>query len=71
MPVSGKVLARQQENMTLSVPPEIAATLPARVQELLGYAIRPPFMGHVDGLHPQRLLRRQRPLPPGRGEAAE
>ena len=48
--------ARQQENMTLSVPPEIAATLPARAQELLGYAIWPPFMGHVDGLHPQRLL---------------
>ena len=47
---------RQQENMTLAVPPEIAATLPARVQELLGYAIWPPFMGHVDGLHPRRLL---------------
>jgi len=44
--------------MCLAVPPEIADKLPERVRELLGYSIHPPFMGHVDGLHPKRLLRR-------------
>jgi hypothetical protein len=27
-----------------------------RVQELLGYSIHPPFMGHVNGVHPRRVL---------------
>lgn len=48
---------RQLENMTLAVPAEIADTLPERARELIGYSIHPPFMGHVDGLHPKRLLR--------------
>jgi ectoine hydroxylase-related dioxygenase (phytanoyl-CoA dioxygenase family) len=48
--------ARQLENMTLAVPPEVAATLPERARELLGYSIHPPFMGYVDGVHPRRLL---------------
>lgn len=48
--------ARQQENFTLAVPPETAGRLSARVQELLGYSIHPPFMGHVGGLHPKRRL---------------
>jgi ectoine hydroxylase-related dioxygenase (phytanoyl-CoA dioxygenase family) len=48
--------ARQQENYTLSVPKEIARTLSPRVQELLGYSIHPPFMGHVNGMHPRRVL---------------
>ena len=43
--------------MWLAVPPEIADKLPERVRELIGYSIHPPFMGHVDGLHPKRLLR--------------
>jgi Phytanoyl-CoA dioxygenase (PhyH) len=47
---------RQLENMCLAVPPEIANKLPERVRELIGYSIHPPFMGHVDGLHPKRLL---------------
>ncbi len=47
---------RQQENMTLAVPPEIAAAYSQRVQALLGYSIHPPFMGHVNGLHPARTL---------------
>lgn len=47
---------RQQENMTLAVPPEIAAGYSQRVQALLGYSIHPPFMGHVNGLHPARTL---------------
>ncbi len=48
--------ARQIENMTLAVPPEIAAHLPERAQELLGYSIHPPFMGYVNGVHPSRMF---------------
>ena len=48
--------ARQQENFTLGIPPETVATFSERVQELLGYSIHPPFMGHTGGLHPKRRL---------------
>jgi ectoine hydroxylase-related dioxygenase (phytanoyl-CoA dioxygenase family) len=48
--------ARQLENMCLAVPPQIAAILPERAQELIGYSIHPAFMGYVDGVHPKRLL---------------
>jgi ectoine hydroxylase-related dioxygenase (phytanoyl-CoA dioxygenase family) len=48
--------ARQQENFTLGVPREVACALSERVLELLGYNIHPPFMGHVGGVHPKRLL---------------
>jgi ectoine hydroxylase-related dioxygenase (phytanoyl-CoA dioxygenase family) len=47
---------RPVENHVLVVPPPIAATLPPRLQELLGYNIHPPFIGYVDGRHPQKLL---------------
>lgn len=47
---------RPLENMSLAVPPAAAKDLPIRAQELLGYSIRPPFMGYVDGRHPKRLL---------------
>jgi ectoine hydroxylase-related dioxygenase (phytanoyl-CoA dioxygenase family) len=47
---------RQIENMALAVPPVVVATLPERVQELLGYSILPPFIGYVDGQHPRRIL---------------
>jgi ectoine hydroxylase-related dioxygenase (phytanoyl-CoA dioxygenase family) len=47
---------RQLENMCLAIPPEAAASLPERARELIGYSIHPPFMGHVDGVHPRRLL---------------
>ena len=47
---------RQLENMVLAVPPDIAATLPERARELIGYSIHPPFMGYVDGVHPRRTL---------------
>src|SRR5206468_2316035 len=47
---------RQLENMCLAVPAGVAASLPERARELIGYSIHPPFMGHVDGLHPRRLL---------------
>jgi ectoine hydroxylase-related dioxygenase (phytanoyl-CoA dioxygenase family) len=48
--------ARQQENYTLSIPPAEARAMSTRVQELLGYSIHPPFMGHVRGVHPRRLV---------------
>ena len=48
--------ARQQENYTLAIPPEQVRLLPERVQALLGYSIHPPFMGHVNGVHPRRIL---------------
>ena len=47
---------RQLENMCLAVSPAIAATLPQRAQELIGYGIHPPFMGYVDGMHPRRVF---------------
>jgi ectoine hydroxylase-related dioxygenase (phytanoyl-CoA dioxygenase family) len=47
---------RQLENMCLAVPPDVIDMLPERVRELIGYSIHPPFMGHVNGLHPKRLL---------------
>jgi ectoine hydroxylase-related dioxygenase (phytanoyl-CoA dioxygenase family) len=48
--------ARQQENFVLAIPPEVARGFSERVQELLGYSIHPPFMGHAGGLHPKRHL---------------
>lgn len=48
--------ARPLETMLLAVKPERAAKLPKRIQELLGYSIHPPFMGYVDGVHPQKVL---------------
>ncbi|MEJ7583984.1 MAG: phytanoyl-CoA dioxygenase family protein [Acidimicrobiales bacterium] len=47
---------RPQENHVIGVAPEVVATLPERLQELLGYNIFPPFMGYVDGRHPRRFL---------------
>lgn len=47
---------RTQENMSLAVTPDVVSTLNAPLPSLLGYQIRPPFMGHVNGLHPRRLL---------------
>ncbi len=53
---------RPVESHLLAVPPPLAATLPVRLQELLGYNLAPPFLGYVDGRHPRRLLDRP---PPG------
>ena len=47
---------RTQENMSLAVPPQTVATLADPLASLLGYQIHPPFMGHVNGMHPRRLL---------------
>ncbi|MEO1038802.1 MAG: phytanoyl-CoA dioxygenase family protein [Pseudomonadota bacterium] len=47
---------RTQENMSLAVPPSVVDGLSPRLKSLLGYQIQPPFMGHVNGMHPKRLL---------------
>lgn len=48
---------RQIENMTLAVPPDVAAQYSERVQNMLGYnVIEPGFMGYVDGRHPKKLI---------------
>ena len=49
---------RPQETHLLAVPATTVRELPERLQELLGYNIRPPFMGYVDGRHPRRVLER-------------
>jgi ectoine hydroxylase-related dioxygenase (phytanoyl-CoA dioxygenase family) len=43
---------RPVENHVLVVP---ETRDPERLQELLGYNIRPPFIGYVDGRHPRPL----------------
>ena len=47
---------RQQENHLLAVPRDVVRGLPEQLQELLGYNVRLPFMGYVDGRHPRRVL---------------
>jgi ectoine hydroxylase-related dioxygenase (phytanoyl-CoA dioxygenase family) len=47
---------RQQENFVLGVPFAVAREMPARLQELLGYSIHPPFMGQLSASHPQKAL---------------
>jgi ectoine hydroxylase-related dioxygenase (phytanoyl-CoA dioxygenase family) len=47
---------RPVENHVLVVPPSDARERSPRLQELLGYNVHPPFIGYVDGRHPQRLL---------------
>jgi ectoine hydroxylase-related dioxygenase (phytanoyl-CoA dioxygenase family) len=47
--------ARQQEAMMLAVGPAAARYSP-RIRAMLGYSIHPPFMGFVNGVHPERLL---------------
>jgi len=52
---------RPVENHVLAVPPSVVGTLPTRLQELLGYNIYPPFMGYVDGRHPDEVRFTRRP----------
>lgn len=47
--------ARQQEAQMLAVG-GAAVRYSERIQSLLGYSIHQPFMGHINGLHPGRLL---------------
>lgn len=55
--------SRQLENMVLAVPPDVAADLPQRVRELIGYSIHAPFMGYVDGVHPAKVLQHRQGVP--------
>jgi ectoine hydroxylase-related dioxygenase (phytanoyl-CoA dioxygenase family) len=48
--------ARQQENFILGVPAGDVPRLSETIQELIGYGIHPPFMGHVDGRHPLKAI---------------
>lgn len=43
---------RQAENQYLSVPKDVASTLPERLQRLLGYFVHNPNLGAVDGEDP-------------------
>jgi hypothetical protein len=47
---------RQQENFTLTCPPEVARSIPEPLRSLLGYELYPPFLGHVDGRDPKDLF---------------
>jgi ectoine hydroxylase-related dioxygenase (phytanoyl-CoA dioxygenase family) len=48
--------ARTQENFFLGVPRELVRQMSPRLQQLLGYDIWPPFMGHVTASHPAKAL---------------
>ena len=48
--------ARPQENFLQGVPLGRARTMSPRVRALLGYSVYPPFMGHLNGMHPERIL---------------
>merc|ERR1712185_36095 len=52
---------RPQETHVLAMPRAVARALPRPLQELLGYAVHPPFIGYVDGRHPRRLLEQLQP----------
>ena len=45
------------EKLLLSIPPEIARTLPERLQQLIGYQLHKPNLGWVEGQDPIRWLR--------------
>ena len=47
---------RQEENQYLAVPPDVAKNLSAPLQELIGYAVHPPFLGWVDQRDPRSVL---------------
>jgi ectoine hydroxylase-related dioxygenase (phytanoyl-CoA dioxygenase family) len=49
--------ARTQENFFLGVPRERVRKMSPCLQQLLGYGIWPPFMGHVTASHPLKTLR--------------
>lgn len=52
---------RQELNMYLTYPPEVARTFPDEVQRLIGYDFAGPYLGFVDGGSPQSLLRDRPP----------
>lgn len=54
---------RQQENLQLGIPREIAARFPRRLQELCGYSVYRGQWGHIDNRDPIELLGRERTRP--------
>ena len=49
---------RQEENQYVICPPDVAAALPEKVQQLLGYQAHSPRLGWVEGRDSDLLLRR-------------
>ena len=49
---------RQEENQYVVCPPDVAAALPEKVQQLLGYQAHSPRLGWVEGRDSELLLRR-------------
>ena len=47
---------RPQDSHLISVPVERARTLAPQLRALLGYSMRPPFLGYVHGLDPSYLF---------------
>lgn len=47
---------RQSENQYLTAPPAVARGFAPRLQELLGYRVHVPNLGHVEGQDPSALL---------------
>jgi ectoine hydroxylase-related dioxygenase (phytanoyl-CoA dioxygenase family) len=47
---------RTQEAFTLSVDADTARAVSPDLRRMIGYSIHPPFVGAVNGMHPQRLL---------------
>lgn len=47
---------RPQETQLLVVPPDVARGLRPELQDLLGYALRPPYLGYAFGQDPRELL---------------
>ena len=47
---------RTQEAFTLSVDADTARAVSPDIRRMIGYSIHPPFVGAVNGMHPQRLL---------------
>jgi ectoine hydroxylase-related dioxygenase (phytanoyl-CoA dioxygenase family) len=47
---------RQQENQQLGVPPSLAKTFPRRLQELMGYSVYKGLIGHIDKMHPAKVV---------------
>jgi ectoine hydroxylase-related dioxygenase (phytanoyl-CoA dioxygenase family) len=53
---------RQQENLQLGVPRELAARFPRRLQRLIGYGTYRRLIGHIDKTDPISLLGRDKEL---------
>jgi len=47
---------RQQENFLLEISKDRARDMSPELRALIGYSVYPPFMGMVNGQHPERLL---------------